>query len=109
MKLKSKLVAKGFEEDCLEEIPKYSPTIDKSSLRAVLSVIAQHNWSVNTIDIKTAFLQGEEVEQNVYTRPPSEASTKNIWKLRKCIYGLTDSSLQWYQKVKTTMIKRTAI
>ena len=40
IKLKSRLVAKGFEEDCFEEIPKYSPTIDKSSLRTVLSVIA---------------------------------------------------------------------
>ena len=47
MKLKYRLVAKGFEEDCLEEIPKYSSTIDKSSLRAMLSLIAQHNWSVN--------------------------------------------------------------
>ena len=53
LKLKSRLAAKRFEEDCLEEIPKYSPTIDKSSLRAVLSVITQHNWSVNAIDIKT--------------------------------------------------------
>ena len=87
MKLKSWLVAKGFEEDCLEEIQKYSPTIDKSSLRAVLLVIAQHNWSVNTIDIKTAFLQSEEFQWNVYIRPTAEASTKKIWKLRKCIYG----------------------
>ena len=100
LKLKSRLVAKEFEEDCLEEIPKYSPTINKSSRRAVLSVIAQHNWSVNTIDIKTAFLQGEEFEWNFYIWPPPEASTKKIWKLRKCIYGLIDAPLQWYQKVK---------
>ena len=78
MKLKSRLVSKGFEEDCLEEIPKYSPTINRSSLRAVLSVIVQHNWSVNTIDIKTAFLQGEEFERNVYIKLPPEASTKKI-------------------------------
>ena len=49
MKLKSRLVAKGFEEDCFQEIPKYSPTIDKLSLRAVVSVIAQHNWSVKPL------------------------------------------------------------
>ena len=40
MKLKSTLIVKGFEEDCLKEIPKYSPTIDKSSLRAVLLIFA---------------------------------------------------------------------
>ena len=78
MKLKFKLIAKGFDEDCLEKIPKYSPTINKSSLRTVLSVIAPYNWSVNTIDIKTAFLQGKEFEWNVYIRAPPEASTKKI-------------------------------
>ena len=67
MKLKSTLVAKEFEEECLEEIPKYS-LINKLTLRAVLSVCAQHDWSVNTIDIKTAFLQGEEFQWNVYIK-----------------------------------------
>ena len=83
MKLKSRLVAKGFEEECLEQIPKYSPTIDKSSLRAVLSVIAQHNWSVYTIDIKAAFLQGEEFEQNVLIRPLPEAATKKNLEIKE--------------------------
>ena len=56
MKLKSRLVAKEFEEDCQEEILKYSLTIDKSFLRAVLSVFAQHNWSISTVTAKTVFL-----------------------------------------------------
>ena len=90
MKLKSRLVVKGFEEDCLEEKPKYSPTIYKLSRRAVLSVITQHNWSVSMIEIKTVFFLSEEYEWNVYIRPPLEASTKKIGKLRKCIYGLTN-------------------
>ena len=53
----------------------------------------QHNWSVSTIDIKTAFLRGGEFEWNVHIWSPPEASTQKIRKLRKCIYGLTDASL----------------
>lgn len=55
-KLKSRLVIKGFEEHYLKEIAKNSPTIDKSFLRIVLLVIAQYNWSVNTIDINKDYI-----------------------------------------------------
>ena len=101
MKLKSRLVAKGFEEDCLEEIPKYSPTIDKSSLRAVLSVITQHNWFINTIDIKTAFLQSEEFERNVYR----DFGIKEIYLwFNRFIIAMVSESKNNYVKTKRTGI-----
>ena len=36
-----------------------SPTCDKQSLRLVLSIIMQKKWCINSIDIKTAFLQND--------------------------------------------------
>lgn len=27
-----------------------------------------------------------------------------MWKLKKCVYGLTDASMKWYKRVKSTMI-----
>ena len=101
--LKSRLVAKGFEEDCLDEMNKNSPTIDKSSLRAVLSIISSQKWNINTMDVKTAFLQGEQIDRDVFIRPPKEANTTKVWKLNKCVYGLADASLKWYEKVHKTM------
>ena len=101
---KARLVAKGFEEDCLDEVLKNSPTCDKQSLRLILSVIAQKKWKINSVDIKTAFLQGEKIQREVYLQPPKEAnSTGKIWKLNKCVYGLADASLKWYEKVKKTL------
>ena len=94
---KARLFAKGFEEDCLDEILKNSSTCDKQSLRLILSVIAQKKWKINSVDIKTAFLQGEKIPREVYLQPPKEAnSARNIWKLNKCVYGLADASLKWY-------------
>ena len=103
---KARLVAKGFEEDCLEEIQKNSPTCDKQSLRLILSIIAQKKWKINSIDIKTAFLQGERIQREVFLKPPKEANAPGkLWKLNKCVYGLADASLMWYERVKKTLLE----
>ena len=36
--------------------------------------------------------------------PPEAGSEHCIWKLKKCVYGLADASLYWYNKVKETML-----
>ena len=59
----------------------------------------------NTIDIKTAFLQGEELDREVYLCPPKEANTNRIWKLKQCVYGLADASPKWYGRVKSFLLQ----
>ena len=68
----------------------------------MLSTIITNNWNVKSIDIKTAFLQGEFLKSDVYLKPPPEALCDNsqIRKLNKCLYGLTDVSLMWFKRVK---------
>ena len=89
---KARLVAKGFEERYNEQIPKDSPTCSRESLRTVMAITAQKKWKLNSIDIKTAFLQGEEIDREIYVLPPKEALTNKVWLLKKCIYGLGDAS-----------------
>ena len=59
------------------------------------------------MDIKTAFLQGMCFERDVFVVPPAEAGVKKgyIWKLRKCVYGLTDASRVWYLTVRKELTK----
>ena len=73
IKPKARLVAQGFEEDNLSEIQKYSPTCSKDTLRAVLSIICQRKWNLQSIDIKTAFLQGDSLKREIFVKPPPEA------------------------------------
>lgn len=58
------------------------------------------------MDIKSAFLQGIELSRNIYIRPPPEAVCEGtLWKLKKCVYGLADASLYWYNRVKEIVLK----
>lgn len=57
------------------------------------------------MDIKSAFLQDMELSRDISLRAPPEAGSENvIWKLKKCVYGLADASLYWYNKVKDIML-----
>ncbi|CAG2196706.1 unnamed protein product [Mytilus edulis] len=101
---KARLVARGFEEFNRDDIPKDSPTCGTDSLRLVLAILAQRSWKTRTMDIKTAFLQGAEIERKIYVKPPIEAQCKDIiWRLHKCVYGLSDASLSWYNRVKEVL------
>ncbi|CAG2211672.1 unnamed protein product [Mytilus edulis] len=81
---KARLVARGFEEFNRDDIPKDSPTCGTDSLRLVLAILAQR--------------------RKIYIKPPMEAQCKDIiWKLRKCVYGLSDASLSWYNRVKEVL------
>ena len=42
----------------------------------------------NTTDIKTTFLQGEELDREVYLYPPKEENTNRIWKLKNLCMAL---------------------
>ena len=59
---------------------------------------------MNATDIKTAFLQGEEINRKVFVMPPKEAETNNVWLLKKCAYGLGNTSCKWYTRVKSFLL-----
>jgi hypothetical protein len=100
--IKARLVAKGFQENT-DEIRKDSPTCSKTNLRTVLAIAATNKWKVQSIDIKSAFLQGRLIEREVIVKPPKEAGTGKLWRLRKALYGLNDAAREWYLKVHETI------
>ena len=101
---RARLTARGFQET--EDIPKDSPTLHKSSLRLVLTLATALGWIIQTTDIRSAFLQGNDLDRIVYVKPPKEADMKGfLWLLNKCLYGLKDASKQWYGKVENRLLK----
>ena len=101
---KARMVTRGFEDDEIDTVDKQSTTCSKEAFRILLAMAASHNWIVNSIDIKSAFLQGERASKDIYLRPPKEVETSKIWRLNKLVYGLADASLKWYKKVRNTLL-----
>ena len=68
---KAWLVVKDFEKPTKDEILEYSTTCSKENLWVV-----QRKWNLNSIDIKVAFLPGENIDRELYILPPKEAKTE---------------------------------
>ena len=97
------LCPRGFEEE--QNFRTDSPTCSREGLKLACSLIASSYWTVNSLDVKTAFLQGKTIERSVIVRPPKEANTNKLWKPKKCIYGLADACRYWYLKFREELIK----
>ena len=103
--IKARLVVKGYEEELLKERPTDSPTCAVESFRMCLAIISSNEWKCKSLDVKTAFLQGHDLEREIFLRPPKEACSSGVWKLNKCIYGLSDASRVWYFSIKDELTK----
>ena len=63
-------------------------------------------WVIHSLDISSAFLQGDSLKRDVFLKPPGEVCPKtHLWKLKRCIYGLNDAPRSWYIKVKNELIE----
>ena len=100
---KARLCARGFQEE--QDFRTDSPTCSREGIRIALTLIASHSWHLHSMDVKTAFLQGKDIEREVFVKPPKEANSNHIWKLNKCVYGLADASRFWYLKFREELIK----
>jgi hypothetical protein len=101
-KMKVRLVARGFEE--LKSNVSDAPTAAAASKRIFLMLTASFGWKIESVDITAAFLQAKVMMRNVFIRPPADIRLPGVlWQLYKPMYGLEDSSRQWYFTLKDTL------
>ena len=98
---KARLVCRGFEESTDEQLN--SPTVEKISIRLLFCVVMANGWKCESLDVKAAFLQSEELEREVYVTPPTGISDGKIWRLRKPMYGLKDASRKWFLSLRNEL------
>ena len=98
---KARLCAREFE--AVESLKTESPTCSRESVRVAIILMLSNIWNLSSIDIKTAFLQGKKIDRTIIIKPPKEAQTNKLWKLNKCVYGLTDAPRCWY--LRTSQIE----
>ena len=101
---KARLVVRGFEEDT-SSLQTDSPTCCKESLRIALGILASRRWKLHSLDVKSAFLQGQPIERELYVKPPKQANATGVWRLLKCPYGLADAGRNWFLRVKQELVR----
>lgn len=97
---KARLVAKGFTQKYLLDYNEtFAPVARMVSFRYLLSMAAQYDLSVHHMDVKTAFLNGDLVEE-LYIRIPEGLPKQNnmVCKLNKSLYGLKQAARCWFDK-----------
>ena len=92
------LVACDFEDASRDDVRKDCPTCGRENLRLLFAL------RINTINIKSAFLQEKSIERDVFIKPPKEANTNKLWKLKTTVYGLRDALREWYLSVKKQLV-----
>ena len=101
---KARLVARGFEEQTAH-LQKDAPTCAREVVRLVIFIASIKRWTCRSVDVKAAYLQGDDITREVFLRPPVEFDNGKIWKLKKTVYGLCDAARAWYMRVKSVLIE----
>ena len=75
---------RGDREKDKGSIRSDSPTVAKESIKIALTVAANEKFKVRCGDIKSAYLQGNDMTREVFVKPPEEAEAGNtLWQLVK--------------------------
>ena len=93
-------MAKGYtQKEGVDYEETFSLVVRFASVRLILAIIANLNLELYQMDVKTAFLNGE-LDEEIYMDQPIGFMTKGqehkVCKLKRSIYGLKQSSRQWY-------------
>ena len=105
---KGRLVAKGFSQrPGFDYNETFAPTPKWASIRAILALAALEDLELESVDISSAYLNGE-LKEEVYMKQPEgfeEKSPEWVWRLRKSLYGLKQAGRCWHEKLHEVLTK----
>ncbi|KAI5314280.1 hypothetical protein L3X38_043456 [Prunus dulcis] len=102
-KNKARLVAKGYsQKPGIDYNETFAPAARLDTIRTLIALAAQKEWSLYQLDVKSAFLNGI-LKEEVYVEQPQGYDQKNketkVYKLKKALYGLKQAPKAWYDEI----------
>ena len=105
---KARLVAKGYtQKEGINYEETFSPVSKKDSLRIVMALVTHFDLELHQMNVKIAFLNGdlhEEVYMDQLEGFQDKGKEHMVYKLKKSIYDLKQTSKQWYLKFHEILI-----
>lgn len=99
---KVRLVAKGFTQTYgVDYQETFAPVAKINTIRILLSLAVNLDWSLHQLDVKNAFLNGDLEEDVFMCVPPGFEriyGKDKVCKLKKSLYGLKQSPRAWFDK-----------
>jgi transposase InsO family protein len=103
IKYKARWVAQGFTQKYgIDYNETFAPVARFDSIRAILSLVAHHDWELHQMDVRTAYLHGE-LEEEIYMKQPTgftKPGTEGmVCRLNKSLYGLRQAGRVWNKRI----------
>jgi hypothetical protein len=100
-KNKARLVGKGYTQvEGLDFGETYAPVASLESIRMLLAYATHHDFKLQQMDVKIAFLNGPLQEEVYVEQPPGFEDPRfpnHVYKLHKALYGLKKAPRAWYE------------
>jgi hypothetical protein len=107
---KARLVAQGFSQ--VEDIDfgeTFAPVARLESIRILLAYAYHHNFKLQQMDVKSAFINGP-LNELVFVKQPlgfeNPKFPNHVYKLDKALYGLKQAPHAWYEHLKELLVYR---
>jgi hypothetical protein len=103
-------VAQGFSQvEGIDFGETFAPVARLESIRILLAYASHHNFKLQQMDVKSAFLNGPLNELVFVKQPPGFENPKfpnHVYKLDKALYGLKQAPRAWYEHLKELLVDR---
>ena len=99
-KYKARFMEKGYtQKEIIEYVETFSLVARYTSIKSVISLVAQMGWEIHQMDVKTTFLNGV-IEEEVYMEHSKGFQTRekrtHVCRLKKALYRLKQAPRVWY-------------